>query len=992
MRNGSRGANERSGAVAAPSSLNGKNDRGSGTKFVKSDNTKYDDARFHAAAHFLSDLLDEMSEGVFVWNDSGKCVEINSSAAVLLGYKREEIIGRYFLDFIHELDVNGKILKSGHALSENMNNVNVRLIGKDGSHIPVKMRQKLLNDGSIAAVVTDMRPSCIATEIGRNNNRLYATLSGINHSIVRAKDEPSLFDEACRVAVEVGGFAIAMIGLVVDEGEAVSITAWRSSDGYEPAYSTLDIARTPLNRSPLSDSIRTGRVIVNNGLVSFSGEQLPALQDRVRTFTSIASVPISKSGAVIGVLMLGRNDSQEITEKERSMLEEIGEDISFAVETIEIERERNLAQVNLANSEERFKTVADFTYDWEYWTDPDGNFIYVSPSCERITGYKPEDFMKDPNLLFKRVHKDDRKMVRCHFDDIRKMAPGSLDFRLVGRDGEIKWVNHVCQPVFGRDGIWLGSRGSNRDITARKSAEAALSASEEKLRTIMEQMNDTVIVVDSDGKLVFVSGAVEHIIGRRPEEVIGSHFADFLVEEDIEKATLHFTDIMLTGEPAKDVELRLKRNDGSIVVCEVDSAIYRAGRRNGVIGVVRDISERKEAEAEITNAQRRKKELERQLQQAQKFESLGILAGGIAHDFNNLLGIILGNSLLLLKKKPEDSRLLKGLEAIRIASQRGASLVKQLLTVARKTEMVFSPVNLNQILEEVAKLLGETFPKTIVVNKDLAPELPSVMADASQLHQVFLNLCINSRDAMPTGGKLHLLTSVIGRSSIRDKFVRVKSEKYVFVKVSDTGTGMSEETREKIFDPFFTTKSPGKGTGLGLAMVYSILETHHGLIEVESEEGKGTAFNLYFPVGNEEPDDSIPPDDGGENGEGGEETILVIEDEEMLQDIVRNTLLPEGYTVIAASDGEAGLEIFHRQMKKIDLVVVDFGLPKLDGGQVVREILAAKPSARVIVVSGFLEAESQEELSKAGVRMFVQKPYSPRQMQSAVRTVLDSDS
>ncbi len=992
MHNRSRGADERSGADAAPASLKRKYHGNLETKIMRNDKKMTRAAQTDAPPRFPRDLLDEMSEGIFVWDDSGKCIETNSSASALLGYKREEIIGRYFLDFIHEPDMNGKMLKPGQDLSESLSNTNVSLINKDGRPVPVRIRQRLLNDGSIAAVVTELRPNWIATEAARDNNRLYATLSGINHSLVRAKDESSLLDEACRVAVEVGGFAIAMIGLLVEEGDAVAITAWRSSEGYEPAYSTLDIARAPLNRSPLSDSIRTGRVMVNNGTVTFSGEQLPAMQDRVRTFTSIASIPISKTGTVIGVLMLGRNDSKEINDEERLMLEEIGEDISFAMETMEIERERNLAQVNLANSEERFKTVADFTYDWEYWTDPDGNFIYVSPSCERITGYKPEDFMKDPDLFLRRVHKEDRDMVRHHFEDIRKMAPGSLDFRLVDREGEIKWVNHVCQPVFGRDGTWLGSRGSNRDITARKSAEAALSASEEKLRTIIEQMNDTVIVVDLDGKIVFVSGAVEHIIGSRPEEVVGRHFADFLFEQDVEKAFLHFNKIMLTGEPAKDVELRLKRKGGSTVVCEVDAAIYRTEMPNGVIGVVRDISERKKAEAEIINAQSRKKELERQLQQAQKFESLGILAGGIAHDFNNLLGIILGNSLLLLRRKPEDSRLQKGLEAIRTASQRGASLVKQLLTVARKTEMVFSPLNLNQILEEVAKLLEETFPRTIVVDKNLAAELPAVMADASQLHQVFMNLCINSRDAMPTGGKLHLSTSLIDRSAISDKFVRVESQNYAFVKVTDTGTGMSDETREKIFDPFFTTKGPGKGTGLGLAMVYSIMETHHGLIEVESEEGKGTAFNLYFPVGDEEPDNSIPPDDGGENIKGGEETILVIEDEEMLQDIVRNTLSLKGYTVITASDGEAGLEIFHSRKKQIDLVVVDLGLPKLDGGQVVREILSASPSARVIAVSGFLEMETLEELSKAGVRMFVQKPYSLRQMQSAVRAVLDSDS
>lgn len=827
------------------------------------DNKRPNGRRVPDAAALRSALLDEIAEGVFVWNKSGKCTEVNRTACSMLGYKREEILGVYFLDFIHKDDLASSVLNPDALVHSRLAPVYAHMHQKNGDLLPVEIRQRLLSDGSVAAIITDVTSQRRTEEEIRNINRLYATLSGINHAIVRTKKRESIFDAVCEVAVDEGDFGLAFVGLLDEEGQNISLVSWRASDGKKPSYTTLDIDRPPLNRSILSDSVRTGRVITSNSVQSFTKAQFPEMTEPVRTFNSAACVPIREKGKVIGVVMLGRNDARGINEKEKGLFEEIGEDISFALDAIAIDSERRRAQRELVVSEEKF-------------------------------------------------------------------------------------------------------------------------------RTIMEQMNDAVIVVNAAGDLAFVSQAVERIIGYKSAEVIGRHFNVFVVQEDKGKASKEFTRVIKTGESSRSIELRLKKKDGSATFCEVDATPYRSGRSIGILGVVRDISERKKAEEELRLVEAKRKELEGQLIQSQRLESLGTLAGGIAHDFNNLLGIIMGYSMILRRRKPDDVKFEKSLESIHMAAERGASLVRQLLTIARKTETVFEPVNVNDVIEEIVELLSKTFPKTIIITSSLRENVPTVIADASQLHQLFMNLSINSRDAMPLGGTLYIATSVVEGGIVRERFPGAESRRYVVVQVADTGTGMNEDTKRKIFDPFFTTKMPGKGTGLGLALVYSIVNNHQGLIEVESEEGNGTVFNLYFPVDRSETERPVSPEVERKEIPGGNETILVIEDEEMLLDIVRSFLVPKGYSVFTARDGEEGVRVYSEHKASIAMAIVDLGLPKMSGELVVSRIMSMDPAMRVIIASGYVDPEVQESLMKNGVRSFILKPYSALEVLRTVREVLDS--
>ncbi|MGA9408266.1 MAG: ATP-binding protein, partial [Bacteroidota bacterium] len=381
--------------------------------------------------------------------------------------------------------------------------------------------------------------------------------------------------------------------------------------------------------------------------------------------------------------------------------------------------------------------------------------------------------------------------------------------------------------------------------------------------------------------------------------------------------------------------------------------------------------------------------LEQQLIQAQKLESLGTLAGGIAHDFNNILGIIVGHATLIKRSGLDPEKQSQSIEAITTAAQRGAALVRQLLTFARKSDVIMHRIQLNDSIKEVASLLRETFPKIIDVSMKLQEKLPLILADSTQIHQVLLNLCVNARDAMPEGGKLAISTQTVEGTSIQSKFPKAKICNYVVVEVSDTGSGMDEETRLKIFEPFFTTKEPGKGTGLGLAVAFGIISLHYGFIDVASTPGRGTTFSLYFPVNVEEIEPfHIKGEMLGETP-GGTETILLVEDEEMLRELAKMALKGKGYTVITATNGEEAIQIYKARKKEIALVLSDMGLPKLDGYSAFKELKEINPAIKFVIASGYIDPVQKSEILKSGVKEFIQKPYVPNDMLSKIRNVLD---
>ncbi len=420
-----------------------------------------------------------------------------------------------------------------------------------------------------------------------------------------------------------------------------------------------------------------------------------------------------------------------------------------------------------------------------------------------------------------------------------------------------------------------------------------------------------------------------------------------------------------------EIEMRQPEGEGVYVVARLAGIFDEAGELTQIQG-------------HLFNDTKRKR-LEQQLIQAQKMEGLGTLAGGIAHDFNNILAIILGYTGQL-EKNPES--IPSAVKVIREAVGRGAALVQQLLTSARQTEAHLSTLDLNELVQELEKMLQATFPKMIAFKMELLPNFPPLTADRSQIHQVLLNLCVNARDAMPSGGTITVETALTSGKELSEFFTGSEANKYATIRVSDTGTGMSAEVKAHIFEPFFTTKERAKGTGLGLSVVYGVVNNHRGFVQVESTPNVGTVFSIFLPL-IEKPEQLLADDYTLDDQRSRKpQTILLVEDEEMLRDLGVHILQNEGYRVLAAGDGLEAVELFEANREHIGLVVCDLGLPKLGGREAFLRMKESEPNVRAIVASGYLEPSVRSEILKAGVLDTIQKPYDFRDLIAMIQSVI----
>ena len=382
-------------------------------------------------------------------------------------------------------------------------------------------------------------------------------------------------------------------------------------------------------------------------------------------------------------------------------------------------------------------------------------------------------------------------------------------------------------------------------------------------------------------------------------------------------------------------------------------------------------------------------EMEQRLQQAQRLEAVGTLAGGVAHDFNNILTIIKGYTSLLPIEYRRSDRVLEIAATIDRAAQRGSELVGQLLAFARKSDGSFTSTDINQRIREIGAMLRETFPRNITFEFQLDDTLPKILADSGQVERVLINLATNARDAMPNGGKIIFDTSQVRGEEVFSNLPEAASRAYLRLQVIDTGTGMDEATRQHIFEPFFTTKAKGKGTGLGMPVVYGLMQTHNGRIDVWSEAGKGTRISLFFPIPT--PDVTQASEQTLEMPKmvGGTETVLVVDDEPDVSYLLEVVLQTNGYHVLSARSAEQALDIFQAHRDEIQMLFSDLGLPKLDGFDLSDRLKKFKPELRTILASGYADGSVKARMVEHGIDGFVQKPYNISALLQTMRNILD---
>jgi PAS domain S-box-containing protein len=543
----------------------------------------------------------------------------------------------------------------------------------------------------------------------------------------------------------------------------------------------------------------------------------------------------------------------------RELVEEKTAELKKSYQALQLELdEKEWAEKSLKESEERFRTIADFTYDWECWVAPDGTYNYISPSCERITGYRADDFLKNSGLLEEIIHPEDRPQVIKHLSqDLISDTPHSLIFRIITQSGQNRWIAHVCQPVYSPEGKNLGRRVSNRDITLYKKAEAE------------------------------------------------------------------------------------------------------------------------------------KSDLEVQLRQAQKMEAIGTLAGGIAHDFNNILSPIIMYTEIAMGMLGDNEELRPILENVHKASKRAADLVKQILTISRQTERQQLLMQLGPIVKESLKLLRASLPATIEIRQEDFTERDWIMADPTEIYQIVMNLCTNAAHAMTAN--TGVLTVGLGNLALEQEQkvhgITMQPGNYLALTIRDTGSGISPEIMERIFEPYFTTKAVGQGTGLGLAVVHGLVKNYGGGINVLSEPGKGTTFQVLLPIveaeAEVEPENLLPLP-------AGKERILLIDDESDIVAAAKIILEQVGYEVEGVTSSPEALEAFRAKPKKFDLIITDLTMPQLAGLDLAEEFLSVRPDIPIILCTGYSESITLEKARAMGIRQIILKPIMPAQLVEAIRLALEA--
>jgi PAS domain S-box-containing protein len=606
--------------------------------------------------------------------------------------------------------------------------------------------------------------------------------------------------------------------------------------------------------------------------------------------------------------------------------------------------------------------------DPAYCRDLGGRVLAANLSFARKFGKSTEKLVGAN--VFDFVHPDDAEKLKSVVAELVRPPHAALsEHRWMTPQG-IRWFSWEKVALRGDNGEIVAIRAVGRDITRQRLAEEQFY----RLSRAVEQSPVSIVITDLEGNAQYVNSKFTAVSGRTLEDIIDQRIEVLRDGHPDEASYQKFWETVRAGGEWRG-ELSTERGKHSIVWESVKVSCLRSpgGEITNYLCLREDISERKK--------------LEHDLRQAHKMESLGTLAGGIAHDFNNLLAIINGYAEVCMLGSADPRLLQKGLREIRSAVQRATGLVRQILTFSRKAEASFAPVELNQLVRDLVAMLAETFPRTVTFNLELMEPLPPLRADQNQLQQIILNLCVNARDAMASGGIITVATSIHAGTEL-ERHEALPGSSYACLKVSDSGMGMSPEVRARIFEPFFTTKQGNQGTGLGLAVVYGIVVGHHGFIEVDSAPGAGATFSVYLPMSENTAVAIQAP--GNTEFPSGTEKLLIVDDEEPLRDLLARAFMSKGYGVVAAANGLEAIDIIGDTQRHFDLIMLDLNMPGADGLQVLKVIKACRPGTKVLVISGHITSDMRAKFKALGQDDWLQKPYALDDIGRRLRVLLDA--
>jgi PAS domain S-box-containing protein len=645
---------------------------------------------------------------------------------------------------------------------------------------------------------------------------------------------------------------------------------------------------------------------------------------------------------------------------------------------------RRLAEQELSRSRELYRLLVENSHDMIAVLDPMGRFVFASPSYEDALGYNPEELIDVSPISL--VHPSD---VQRASDALRQVVTDRetalVELRMRHKRGSWVFVEGTTTAVTDESGELQSILMSFRDISERRVAEEELREAESRYRLLVEQLPLVTYVElpTPSGRWIYLSPQLEEMLGFKPSEWTSDfeNFVKAIHPDDRERVS---SERAASSKGRIALEYRLIAKDERTVWVHDEAVVVRdlSGKPIYVQGYIVDISAEQAAEEERAR-------LEAQLLHSQKMEAVGRLAGGIAHDFNNLLTAITGYTELIASELDPSSSLARDAEEIRRAAEQAAAMTQQLLAFSRRQVLQPTLLNVSEVVDRMEKMLKRLIGEDIRLINELDHDLPTVRSDRGQIEQVIMNLIVNSRDAMPNGGSIRITTSAVEMSTAAAAKLSITPGAYVKLTVSDTGSGIDAETISHIFEPFFTTKEQGKGTGLGLATVHGIVEQSGGTIEISSTVDEGSSFSVYLPVESAEP--GVEEKILSLGDVHGSETLMLVEDEDMVRQLVSRILKELGYQVYEAANGEDALTLSESLEQKIDLLLTDVVMPGMSGRELAEHLVEARPTTRVLFMSGYTEEAIVHHGVSGGNTEFIGKPFTPQELAQKIRSVLASN-
>jgi len=817
-------------------------------------------------------------------------------------------------------------------------------------------------------------------------NRTLTAFSKSSQALSRIPEESEYLNEVCRIIVEDCGHAMVWIGYAEnDEGKTVKPAAWA---GFEAGYlDTLRVtwADSPRGRGPTGTAIRTGQPVVCRDMRTDPEFELWREEALKRGYASSIALPLKDKDKAMGAIMIYSREPDPFTRDELDLLTELADNLARGITAIRLRAAHAVAEQALRESEERYRSLfSGMTEGFalheiicdEKGEPVDYRFLDINPAFERLTGLKRKDVVG--RLMSEVLPGDEPGWVKAYGGVALTGTPAHFENYSPGLKRHYEVYSY--RPAPGQFAVLF------MDVTKRRQIEEELQSSRVELETrvrertaelrrqaeLLDLANDAIIVRTLDGDVRFWNKGAEGMYGWTRDEALGRNKTELLRPQTSVPLEYINAEIQSSGRWEGEITHLGKNAQPILVFSRQVMRTQEAGRPPEILEINQDVTERRQAEE--------------RLRQWQKIEALGTLAGGIAHDFNNILVPIMVNTELAMMDVPEADPLGRHLQIILEATNRGRDLVKQIIAFSRQREEKREIVDVVAVVREALRLLKSSIPTSVEIRERFSVESSLARADATQIHQVLVNLCSNAAAAMRGGGRMDVsLDEVEIRRGAPSLPAKIGPGRYLKLTVADTGHGMSRDVLGKIFDPFFTTKKPGEGAGLGLAVAHGIVRSHGGAITVTSEVGKGSSFEVLLP--RLEGEHAAGPAEAGALPTG-KERILFVDDEDLVLHSIQPALERLGYRVTGRTSAADALALFREKPDAFDLVLTDQTMPGITGEKLAREILTVRPGIPIILSTGFSEVVQETDVRALGIREFILKPFSVSEIAEKIRKAL----